>query len=156
MALWSASDDNSGHHDYQVLPWPLKLETFPRHWPEQIGRFWLQAHRNLRDQNFDAAAVMARSALQAALREHKAAGANLKQEIDDLASKGILPPLMKDWSHNVRELGNESAHPQPGQGPVTPRDARDIAQFLDFLLEYLYDLPHRIKTYRERKGGKDE
>lgn len=155
MVFWSASGDHSGMHGYRVLPWPLKLDSFPKHWPEQIGRFWLQAHRNLKDDNWDAATVMARSALQIAVREHHASGANLKQEIENLASMGILPPLMKDWSHNVRELANESAHPKPGQEPASPEDSRDIVQFLDFLLEYLYDLPHRIEAYRERKSEKD-
>ena len=45
--------------------------------------------------NWDAAALMARSALQAALRDHQAQGRSLKQEIDDLASKGILPPTTR-------------------------------------------------------------
>ena len=132
------------------LPWPLKLEKYPEHWPEAIGRYWLQAKRNIRDENWEAAAVMARSALQIALRDQKAKGKNLKQEIDDLASRGMLPPIMKDWSDHVRELGNESAHPNPDQGPTNPQDARDIVSFLDFLLEYLYSLPHQIQLYRER------
>ena len=95
---------------------------------------------------------MARSALQAALRDNKAQGKTLKAEIDDLASKGILPPLMKEWSDNVRELGNISAHPKPGQPPTTPEDARDIVEFLNFLLEYLYTLPRRINDYRSRRS----
>jgi hypothetical protein len=103
-------------------------------------------------ENWDAAAVMARSALQAALRDCQAKGHNLKQEIDDLASKGILPPNMKDWSDHVRELGNDSAHPNSRQAPTNPQDARDIASFLDFLLEYLYALPYQIEQYRERQG----
>src|SRR3989304_2560272 len=44
MVLWSVS----GHgnlHNYRVLPWPLRLEKFPEHWPEAVGRYWLQAHR---------------------------------------------------------------------------------------------------------------
>jgi len=44
---------------------------------------------------------MARSALQVPLRDQKAKEANLKQEIEDLASKGVLPPIMKEWSDNV-------------------------------------------------------
>ena len=158
MVLWSASEYgfDRGLHDYTVLPWPLKFEKCPEHWPEAIGRYWLQAKRNIRDENWDATAVMARSALQLALREHKAKGKNLKQEIDDLATKGILPPIMKDWSDHVRELGNDSAHPNPAQGPTNPHDARDIVRFLDFLLEYLYSLPHRIQQYRERAKKKDK
>lgn len=147
LCLWSA-----GHrlHSFKVLPWPLNFESYPEHWPETVGRYWLQAKRSLVSENWDAAAVMARSAMQAALRQHEAHGANLKQEIDDLASKGILPPIMKDWSHNVRELGNDSAHPKPDQPPTDSRDAKDIVSFLDFLLEYLYSLPHRISQYRDR------
>jgi hypothetical protein len=149
MALWSADRDGR-YHDYKVLPWPIRFEKYPDHWAEEIGRFWIQAKRNLKDENWDAAALMARSALQVALRDNKAQGEKLKKEIEDLAKKGILPPIMKEWSDNVRELGNDSAHPKPGQPPTDPQDAQDIINFLDFLLEYLYDLPHRIAKYRER------
>lgn len=96
---------------------------------------------------------MARSALQLALRASEAKGANLKQEIEDLASRGLLPPLMKEWSHLVRELGNDSAHPAIGSSPTTSKDATDIVGFLDFLLEYLYTLPKRINEYRGRKDS---
>ncbi len=150
MVLWSASSITGDMHAYKVLPWPLKLESFPEHWPETVGRYWLQAKRNLSSENWDAAALMARSALQTALRDKGAEGKNLKQEIDNLASNGILPPIMKEWSDNVRELGNESAHPKAQQSATDPQDARDVISFLDFLLEYLYSLPHRIQEYQGR------
>ena len=151
MVIWSASEYRGGLHNYKVLPFPLKLEKYPEHWPEAVGRYWLQAKRNISDENWDAAAVMARSALQIALRDNKAEGKNLKQEIDDLATEGTLPPIMKEWSTHVRNLGNDSAHPQPEQDPTKPQDAQDIVRFLDFLLEYLYTLPHRINQYRGRE-----
>ena len=97
---------------------------------------------------------MARSALQAALRERKARGANLKQEIADLTSKGLLPPLMREWSDTLRELANESAHPKPGQPETRPQDAADVTEFLDFLPEYLYSLPHQIQQYLARAEKK--
>jgi len=155
LVLWSASEHagSRGIHDYHVLPWPLRLEKYSEEWSEAVGRYWLQAQRNLADENWDAAALMARSALQVALREFKAEGKTLKQEIDDLSSKGILPPLMKEWSNTVRELGNESAHPDPAAPATSPQDARDVVGFLDFLIEYLYNLPHRIAEYRKRREG---
>lgn len=154
MVLWSSNEHSFGpdaHHDYRVLPWPQRIDSAPEHWPEEVQRYWIQAQRNLQDESWDAAALMARSALQVSLRDNKAQGNTLKAEINDLASKGILPPLMKDWSDNIRELGNISAHPQPGQPPTTPEDAKDIVKFLNFLLEYLYTLPKRISEYRSRK-----
>lgn len=129
QVFWSGSH---GLHSFRAQPWQLKLERAPEHYPEAVGRFWLQAKRNLAEKNLDAAAVMARSALQVALREQNATGSSLKQEIDDLASRGLLPPLMKDWAHAVRELGNDSAHPKPSAEPTSSRDASDIVAFLDW------------------------
>jgi len=149
QVLWSAG--GSGLHGFRVQPWPKRALKAPEHYPSEVARFWVQAKRNLQDQNWDASAVMARSALQLALRLNQAKGSNLKQEIDDLATKGVLPPIMRDWSHNVRELGNDSAHPNPGEQATTSHDASDIVGFLDFFLEYLYTLPKNIKEYRERK-----
>jgi hypothetical protein len=155
MVLWSAGESwGRGLYDLHVLPWPLRLEKHPDHWPEAVGRYWIQAHRSATDENWDAAAVMARSALQAALRDRDAVGNSLKQEIDDLASRSVLPPHMKAWADELRELGNESAHPKKTSADSLPGDVRDVVKFLDFLLKYLYDLPHEIQKYRGRRGAK--
>lgn len=155
MALWSPGDVfGRGLYGFQVLPWPLRLEDHPEHWPEEVGRFWIQAHRSAKDENWDAAAVMARSALQSALRHHEATGGSLKQEIDDLASTGVLPPHMKAWAHELRELGNDAAHPGPSAPKSSAEDVRDVVEFLDFLLQYLYTLPHEIDEYRKRRQQK--
>jgi hypothetical protein len=79
--------------------------------PTEVARCWRQAHTSLQQESWDAAAVMARSALQAALRGHGAKGRDLKTEIANLASQGTLPPLMREWSDEVRELGNDATHP---------------------------------------------
>lgn len=151
MVLWSASHDM---HAFRVLPWPLgKVAKYPDYWPEAVGRYWMQAKRSIKDESWDAAALMARSALQIALRDQNAEGGNLKKEIDDLSNKGILPKIMQDWAHNVRELGNDSAHPYPNQEPTSLQDANDIVGFMDYLFEYLYALPKKIEDYRARKDS---
>ncbi len=153
MVLWSSSEYSGSHslHDYRVLPFPLKYTKSPDHWPPAVGRNWLQAHKSLTDENWDAASVMARSSMQSALRDKKAKGANLLEEIEYLGKQGLLPPLMIDWSNEVRLLGNEATHSDPNDSGVDPKDANDITEFLDYLLEYLYDLPKRIEAYRARK-----
>jgi hypothetical protein len=119
MVFWSAGN---GLHNFHVLPWPLTFTRYPEYWPEELGRFWVQAKRNLADENWDATVVMARSALQFALRDNKAKGRSLFEEINDLAAKGVLPPIMKDWATNVRELGNDATHLKwtPSAGPLGP------------------------------------
>lgn len=153
--LWSAQEFSPGPrglYGYRILPWPIGKAAPSENWPDAVQRFWTQAKVSLRGENWDAAAVMARSALQFALRERGAEGKNLKSEIEDLADKGILHPLMKEWSHEVRGLGNDSAHPDPQAEPTKPQDAADIVRFLDFLLTYVYDLPKEIGDYRQRRN----
>jgi hypothetical protein len=152
LLFWSASRHSfRGMHDYKMVPWPRRLTEYPKHWPDEVGRSWIEAHRSLMGENWGAAAVMARSSLQAALRDQGAKGSSLYDEINDLATKGLLPPLMKDWSHEVRVLGRPAAHPNAVEPATDPKDARDVVEFLDYLTEYLYDLPRRIEDYRARK-----
>ena len=94
--------------------------------------------------------------MQAALRERGAKAPNLKAEIANLAERGELPPLMREWSDEVRDLGNEATHPNSNSDGTEPADARDVVEFLDYLLEYLYDLPKRIADYRRRRQSKPE
>jgi hypothetical protein len=162
MVLWSSSEDfrravytNRSLHDYYVLPWPLEIGDGSENWPAAVRRMWKQAHNALAGSNYDSAAIMARSALQAVTRHQKAVGANLYQEIEDLASKGVLPPVIKEWSHEVRELGNPVAHPEVSDDadddhPTDPKDAADILEFMDYLLKYIYDIPAQVDEYRKR------
>jgi hypothetical protein len=147
MVFWFAGDTL---HDFRVLPWPRQYALAPEHWPEDVGRYWLQAKRNLANENWDAAALMARSSLQLALRSQAAEGKTLKEEINHLVETRVLPLIVSEWSNEVRELGNDVAHPKPGGGATSPQDAKDVVRFLDFFLRYLFTLPQEIDEYRAR------
>jgi hypothetical protein len=74
-----------------------------------------------------------------------------KGEIDDLAAKGKLLPVMQEWAHAVRELGNEGTHPKPGTTGTNKKDAEDVVEYLGFLMQVVYNLSHQIEQYRARK-----
>jgi hypothetical protein len=149
QVFWSASDDR---HDFRAQPWSLRFDKAPDHFPADVARYWLQAKKSLVACNYDAAVVMARSAVQLALRAHEAKGANLLEAIDDLTSKGLVSPVLQDWAHNVRELGEEAAHPRTAESPSAAQDAAEVVNFSDFMFEYLYLFPKRIGEFRERKA----
>lgn len=155
FVFWSAS--SSGHgvnamHHFKLLPWHRSTTGYPEHWPEDIGNYWLEASRSIEGKNWTAAALMARSAVQLVARHHGATGKNLKEEIEDLSAKGLILPSMKEFAHEVRALGNEGTHPQPGAMRTSEKDAKDVVEFLSFLMTVMYDLPKQIKEYRERKS----
>lgn len=158
MVLWSVNEHRGSRnlHSYRVLPYPLKITKAPDYMPEAVGRNWLQAQKSLESESWDAAAIMARTAMQTALRDKQATGNHLIDEINDLATQGVLPPLMVDWAHEVRILGNEGTHQDPMSTGVEDTDAKDIVEYLDYLLEYLYALPQKIQAYRDRRNPDDQ
>ncbi len=151
--LWSAAEfPHKDIHGSVVMPRPLKGKPKPSpNWPPDMTRFRVQAHDSVAHENWDAANVMARSALQFVVRESGASGPNLKSQIDDLVAKRALHSLMGEWAHELRLLANESAHPNLAPAPPSPEDTRDILSFLDFLLYCLYDLPFEIQSFRQRR-----
>jgi hypothetical protein len=154
FVFWSASTSGRGHnamHDYRVLPWHKSTSSYPEHWPADVGHYWLEARRSIEGKNWTAAALMARSAVQLIARSHAATGKNLKEEINDLANKGLILPSMREFAHEVRVLGNEGTHPQPGTTGTNERDAKDVVEFLGLLMTVMYDLPKQIDDYRKRK-----
>jgi hypothetical protein len=152
--LWSATEGaflGHGLHAFKVLPWPLNPKPSPSpNLSAEMARYWTQAHQSIRNEAWDAASLMARSALQLALREHGAKGKRLVDQVQDLGSKGLLTPAVREWADEVRLLGNDAAHPEPGQEPPKPHDVQQCVDFLDFLLYCLYDLPAEVAEYRER------
>jgi hypothetical protein len=142
---------NSGLVGFHQVPWLRNTTKHPKHWPDDVGRYWLQAKRSIEASNYDAAALMARSAVQLTLRYQNATGSNLYKEIEDLGAKGILPPIMVEWAHEVRELGNSNAHPSPGADGTSAADAHAVVEYLTMLLKMVYDLPHQIAEHRVRK-----
>ena len=85
------------------------------------------------------------------MREQGAKGKNLKEEIENLASMAVLPPIMKDWSHEIRLLGNISAHPDQSDDPPSAVQAKDLVNFLDLFLELTYSLPCRMPSFENAK-----
>jgi hypothetical protein len=126
--------------------------NYPKHWPSDVGHYWVEARRSIEGKNWTAAALMARSAVQLVARSHGAKGNNLKEEIDDLATKGLILPIMKDWAHEIRQLANEGTHPQPGTTGTSQKDAKDVVEFLSLLMTVMYNLPKQIEEYRKRKS----
>lgn len=154
QVTWSTQEFGFGTrclHDYRVMPWPLGKPKAPENWPKNVGRFWEQAHDSARNENIDAALVMARSALQSALRHMGSKGENFSKEIDSLSTQGILPKIIAEWSHEIRLIANESAHPEEIVAPPQKSEVKEVLDFLDFMFVYLFDLPTDIQKLRKSR-----
>lgn len=122
---------------YGVAPTPRPLPTDDRV-PEPIRRTFDQAKMCLSVDCHEAAAVMARRALETACRQLAPSDkpGPLMKLIEQLAEGGIITRRLAAAAHAVRLVGNEGAHP----GEVVSReDAESILALTERFLQVFVD-----------------
>jgi hypothetical protein len=55
-----------------------------------------------------------------------------------------------NWAHGVRLVGNEAAHDV--ETAVSPEDARDILEFTEALLMYVFTLDAKYRSFETRRS----
>jgi len=135
-----------------VMP-RLERPVPPAFLPGNIGGWYVQAADDLRrktgDKDFHVVAMLCRKMLESALKriEPEEAGA-LHNRINRLAAKNMITPAMREWAHDIRLLGNDSVH---DEGPVDASSARELLQFTELFLTYLFTLPGMIRERRQAR-----
>ncbi|MBM3299456.1 MAG: DUF4145 domain-containing protein, partial [Deltaproteobacteria bacterium] len=132
---------------YPVTPGP-KLEGLP----DSIARSVAQAHRSYSTSSYDACAVMCRRALEALCKTLSAKGRDLARRLADLKESGRIDSRLMDWAQGVRLVGNEAAHDV--ETAVTAEDARDILEFTEALLMYVFTLDTKFRAFEARRKNR--
>lgn len=94
--------------------------------------------------------IALRRILEFICHDKQAKGQNLWRKIEDLSSKGILPPELKHASIITKNYGNMGAH--DSQINVSQTDINLIFEFVKYILDYLYVLPAKLKEMQEKMG----
>jgi hypothetical protein len=50
FAFWSAAEYGHGSgaiHSYRLLPYHRSTTNHPKHWPDDVGRYWVEAKRSI-------------------------------------------------------------------------------------------------------------
>jgi hypothetical protein len=102
-----------------------------------------------------ASAAMCRRALQNSIIEKGAKKGKLVDQIDELFEKQIITKDIKDWAHEIRLTGNVGAHPdEDGLQDVSPKEAKELLEFMEEYLNYVYVMPDKVAKKRAEKKGK--
>jgi hypothetical protein len=128
--------------------WPkADSPSAPKHIPDNIRSFFLQGLDSLRRRGFDAAGTMFRKSLDTALKRiHSDGKGTLQKRIDALPPELGITPAMKEWAHEIRDLGNDAAHDEE---PFTEAEAKALHAFTELFLTYAFTLPGMLA---ERKA----
>ena len=129
-------------------PRPINV---PDYVPEPIAASYREATATLRAGHFTASAVLLRKVFERATRHlvddgEALAGMDFYPRIEKLAKKHILTSEMQELAHLIRLDGNEAAH---GDDP-DEATATLIHQFTELFLVYVFELPARVRNYRDQ------
>jgi hypothetical protein len=122
--------------------------------PDSIGRSVAQARRSYSTSSYDACALMCRRALEGLCKTLSANGNNLARRLADLKATGRIDARLVEWAHGIRLVGNEAAHDV--ETAVTADDARDMLEFTDALLMYVFTLDAKFRSFEARRKASSD
>jgi Domain of unknown function (DUF4145) len=139
-----------------MLAWDASTREVLAHWPRATAQLLEGLPVGLREEHqetwdcfhaglFRASTLMARTVLQHAVRELQAKHDTFKAELDDLVTKAVILPNLREAADQVRLLGNDIAHP-PEEVLIVERDeAEELLWYMDSFLTATFVLPARLQ-----------
>ncbi len=145
--VYKVANKNDATYWRAVFHWPLPSNIASPDVPTHIASVYMEAVTAMQANLPRAAATMARAALDAITMDKGDSNINnLKKRLDDMATRGVLQPVLADWSHEVRLVGNDAVH--DASVPVNMADARQLIAFIADLIKNLYELPAELQRRR--------
>lgn len=92
--------------------------------------------------------ILIRRSLEQLCKDKGATGRNLKEKIEDLGKKKIIPETLADMADIIRETGNTGAHGDNFKLNKFDMDVLD--DFFIAVLEYVYVAPQRLAKIKDR------
>jgi hypothetical protein len=119
--------------------------------PPSIRLAYEEARTCFNAKAYTAAAIMCRKTLEGIADEHKIIGRNLASAIKEMKDKGIIESKLYEWADMLRISGNEAAHGV--NATISSQDAKDILEFTNALLEYIFTFQDKFAQFQKRRGG---
>jgi len=135
----------------KIYPFPLPSPVDERI-PEKIRNDLEEAKLCFSVGAINASVGMCRKALQRTCKEKGATKKELFDQIDEIASKGVISNDLKELAHSVRLIGNDGVHPNDEE--VTKEDAEEILNLAEQFLDIIFVAPAKVKEIKEKKGKK--
>ena len=117
--------------------------------PNSIRLPYEEALACFRAKAFAATAIMCRKSLEGMCHEHNARRKGLASGLKELRDKGVIEARLFEWAEALRISGNKAAHDVSPD--ISRQDAKDILEFTDALLQYVFTFSDRFDRFMERR-----
>jgi hypothetical protein len=120
--------------------------------PAPLKSAYSEAISCFKSKAYTATAIMCRKTLEGICVEHGAKGNNLVSNLKELKDNGVIENRLFEWADALRISGNEAAHDVTVT--TSPEDARDILEFTNALLEYIFTFRDKFEEFEKRRSSK--
>ncbi|MFW6028734.1 MAG: DUF4145 domain-containing protein [Halanaerobiales bacterium] len=94
--------------------------------------------------------ISLRRTLEMICKDHGIHKGTLGFKLKEMVNKNILPSVLDDASYLLKELGNEAAHGDDIKH--SENDVNEMIEYTEYIINYVYVLPYKIKKVQTRKG----
>lgn len=137
--------------------YPYFIPTYHKSIPKEIGNDYVEALLSYSVGAYNASATMCRRAIQSSAIERGAdPKKKLSKQIEELRDNHIIEPSLAEWADEIRLIGNvPGAHPdvRTFRG-VTKEECKEMTDFLESWLEYVYEKPWKIQQRKAKRARK--
>jgi len=145
-----------GNYEKIIDQYPKRIPKMDPSIPKNVAEDFIEAIKCFDVGAYKAAAVMCRRALQSSLIERGSTKDRLLDQIDELYEKEVITKALRDWAHEIRIAGNIGAHPdKDGLKDLDEEEAREILDFMEEYLNYVYVMPARVMKKRRKRATKE-
>lgn len=142
---WEESDD-LGSLKSAILMYP-KITKIHSAVPAPIVKDYNEAKKVIK-KSPHAFAVLVRRAMENVCIHQDAKGKDLKEKIDDLAKREIIPKSLARMANAIRYIGNIGAH--VNEHDIDQEEALILDDFMRAILEYVYVAPAKLDTLAKK------
>jgi hypothetical protein len=138
----------------ETILYPIESKSVPENLPDVLRNAYDQAAKAFKASLFEPSVLMCRKCLEGMCSILNVEGRNLNAKLDNLSKQGHIDSRLSDWAHQIRLIGNEAAHDI--NVPVTKLDAKDVLEFTEAILIYVFSLTKRFEAMKERRKIKEK
>ena len=118
--------------------------------PKAVTDSMEEARLAFRARAHTASAVMCRRTLEVICKLHGAEERALAGSLKKLKEKGDIDERLYQWADTLRLTGNAAAH--YSEEVITHDDARDMLDFTNAIVDYLYSFKDKFEAFKLRRA----
>ena len=115
--------------------------------PVSVRKIYAEAAA-IKERAPNAFANQIRRSLEAVCKDRGAEKRVLAQNLQELSSRGEIPPTLAEMTDVLRQLGNIGSH--VGDEDIDSKYVRVIDDFFRAIVEYVYIAPYKVREFKAR------